>query len=651
MSNDVLKRQPLASIYNLALPIENTGNSVSRKFVSFSAKSREEIRVNQKAVTLNSQVVQTTLSNCPSDIISLSFFMWCARQHEYFHEKSAFEHLAPVVSRLIQKFSTVGGILEELKLVGCIIKPQTLLLLMRICWHGKMYDLVFEAAEEMVCRGYTPNTFAKNIVMDVLFKTEQFNAALRVLEDITAPNFLTFSIAVCNLCRLSDIVNLRNVLRKVLSNCYGLNPETFLSLLNCYCRLGRLEEALQLLCIMVTFGVPISVHTWSVLINGFCRSGQLDIAAYLLDKMASCGVSPDIVTCTSVIKGFLEADMLREAYSILSNMKSKGHYPDLVLSNVLIDCLAKVGRYEDALIVFYNLQKRRLTPDPYTFTSIMSIVCSSRLFLLLPLLINDLVIEPDLVMCNSLLSYYCKAGFPIGAVEFYNDMIDRGFTPDKYSYAGVLTGLCKLGRIHEAVNVYRGIVRGHFSHDAHIHTIIMNGLIRNGHFLKAIKLFREADAKNIQLDVVSYTVAINGLIRGGQAGEALNLLSRMKEYGVAPNMNTYSLLLGEFCKHRDFKKIKGILREMSDVGMEMDRHTFNLMKSCLCKSHTRSAFEVFVHLCESNLLPDEMHAILIDQFAHDVIADKSVHEANALKLHLDHNSDSDEFSCLAASVG
>lgn len=646
----LVKSQSLAAIHYLASPIQSPTTDKHKKFEAFL--TREEFYSKSSGnIVLNPQIVQKTLVDCRSDVVALSFFLWCARQPDYFHDRAAFSHMVNVVSRLIQRFSTLGGILEELARVGCVTKPQTLLLLLRIFWYGKMYELVFEAFEEMLGHGYTPNTFARNILVDVLFKIGKVDAALKVLEETEVPNFLSFSIAVCNLYKLNDLINMRNVLRDMLRNGYSLNPETFLSVLNCYCKLGRLEEALQLLSLMITLGVPTSVSVWTVLIDGFCKPGQLDVASFLLDKMVQTGCSPNIVTCTALVKGFLEAKMPNKAFKILSTMESKGCYPDLFLCNVLIDGLSKMGRYDEALDFFFNLQKQGLIPDPYTICSILSTICSSQEFLLLPLLISGLVIEPDLVMCNSLLNYFCKAGHPTGAIEFYNDMIDRGFKPDKYSYAGLLSGLCRSGRIREAVNVYDGIVQRHLGLDAHLHTIIIDGLIKTGNFHSAIKFFRKAALENFPLDVVSYTVAINGLLRGGRAGEAYNLFFQMKDLGITPNVYTYNLVLSGFCKDRNVKMIKGILQEMSDMGVVMDNSTWNLMKSFLYKWHCyRPVFELFVELWDSGLLPKKMYASLTDELGHDLLADDAP-KSNLVEVPDAGIASSDELCGLAVSVG
>ncbi|KAH7867359.1 hypothetical protein Vadar_032466 [Vaccinium darrowii] len=641
-SRRTIKTPSLLSIDNLSSPI---GCAINKLQYFYTATHCQPI---QDTIILTPQLVQSTLQHCPSDLIALSFFFWCARQPDYFHDRAAFHHMANVLNRFLQQLPTVKQVIKKLEGVGFVSKPQTFLLLLRIFWHGGMNNLVFEAFEEMIYYGYTPNTYARNIVIDVLFKVGRVDVALRMLKETEEPNFLSFNIAISNLCKLNDLVNIKDVLRQMLRKGYYLNAGTYSMVMNCFCKVGRLAEALQLLALMISLGNTISLTVWSTLIDGFCKSGELVMAGYLLEKMVESGCSPNVVTCTALIKGFMESKMLGSALQILSTMESKGCSADLVLCNVLIDCLSKTGMYDDALDVFFSFPTRELVPDSYTLCSLMSAVCKSGQFDILPILIDGIAIQTDLVVCNYLLSYFCKAGHPTGAVEFYNDMIDRGFKPDGYSYAGLLSGLCGTGRIGDALNVYRAIVRNQYCLDPHIHTIIMDGLVRSGKFQRAFRLFREAVAEKYPLDVVSYTVAIRGLLRGGRAGEACGVYRQMKEVGITPNAYTYKMMLSGFCREADIIMVRQIVQEMVDAGIELDYHELYKVKNLLLKSRcSRLALKLFVEMCSSELVLDKaMGALLLKGLSLGVKV-----RINWVDVGEVDTSGSDDISDVVASVG
>ncbi|CAN4113520.1 unnamed protein product [Withania somnifera] len=633
-SHRILKIESLSSFQTLFSQIQCFYNNPQS---SFSSRHYHSSPQNSRVI-LTPTIVHTTLSNIPSDILAFSFFLWCARQRNYFHDKGTLTHMVSIVSRLTQRFRTVKEILKELEKVGCVINPQTLLFLLRIYWFGGMYDRVFEAFEEILRYGYNPNIYSRNIVMDVLFKIERVEVALRVLKETQVPNFLSYSIAVCNLCKLNDLVNLQDVLMIMLRKGYFPNEETFLVILNCYYKGGCIVEGKQILGLMIVLGVPICERVWSILIDVHCKAGNMDAASRLLKKMVESGYSPNV------------SRMPSEAFGILDTMESKGCFPDLVLFNVLIDCFSKMGRYEDAINAFFLLCEQRLIPDSYTLCSLITTICLSKQFVELPLLITGFKIQPDLVACNSFLSYFCKAGYPAGAVEFYNDMIDRGFIADKYTFAGLLTGLCRSGRIDEAVKVYRGLVRSYIGLDSHILTVIINGLIKSGKFRKATSLIKKAASGKSQLDDISYSIAISGLLTGGELGEAYALFRQMKEVGLAPSKQTYNLILSGFCKRSDVSMVQEILLEMVDASVEIDHFSLRFMKNLLYRSrHSASLSTLLTDVSTSGILPREAYEELINELVYQVSI-RNVHMDGSSNVDFGTSS-SDEIQEVAVSIG
>ncbi|KAJ4959260.1 hypothetical protein NE237_026371 [Protea cynaroides] len=650
--NRILKNPSVKSFHQLRFLSSFSPNNNSIQISKIFSHSELPVRCQS---SLTPQIVESTLFNCPSDIIALSFFLWCARQPNYFHNRQSFDQMVVIFSRLTDRLKSVKALVRELECFGCYTKPQTFLILMRIYWRGGIYKLVLEAFEEMVGYGYSPNIFARNMVMDVFFKIGRVDAALGVLRDTRVPNFLTFNIAVCNLCKLNNLSGLWDVLQMMLRQGFYPNIETFVMVLNCYCKSGKLAESLQVLALMITRGIPISVTAWSVLIDGFCRAGRLDEASHLLKKMVGIGLSPTVVTYTSLIKGFMGSQMLDRAYKILNTMESGECFPDLVLCNVLIDSLSKIGRYDDALDIFLALHKMNLEPDSYTFSSVLSILCLSKRFALFPQLVRGFLVSADLVVCNSLLCFLCKAGFPSQAVDFYNDMVDRDFTPDRYSYTALLSGLCRAGRIEESVNVYHGIVMNSSGIDAHIHTVIIGELVKAGQINRAIRLFRKAITEKYPLDVVSYTVAIHGLLQGGRTGEAVTLYRQMKEVGVIPNTYTCNVMFHGLCKVRDLKSIKWLLGDMAEVGIDHDYVGLNMIFRFLVKSNR---FDSVLHLLDKmqdlRFMPNEATLeILLDGLARAGEAGDACYPS--LKDYLEDflfvdRTDSDDLHDVAGSV-
>ncbi|MQM18384.1 hypothetical protein Taro_051374 [Colocasia esculenta] len=563
-------------------------------------------------LVLTPRAVESTLSSCPSDVIALSFFLWCARQPEYFHGPRAFSLMVPVMDRLTERFGSVAAVVRELESVGCPRKAQTFLMLMRIYWRGGMFRLVLEAFDEMVGHNYAPNTFARNIVLDVLFKIGSIRRAFVFFTNTQCPNFLTFNVVISNLCRLKDWLGVRAVLRVMVEKRFSLDVGTFSMVLVCLQNAGRVMEVMQLVGFMIVSGKQLTTSVWTILIDAFCRLDRVEPACELLEKMVESGCSSSIVAYTTVIKRLLESRMTGRAFYLLDFMLSSGYKLDLVLCNILIDFFCKSKRYDDAIDLFLGLQKWNLKPDSYTLSSMMTILCASGKIELFPKLIAELDITIDLVTCNSLMNVLCKCGFPSVAVEFYDDMVDRGFLPDKFTFSGLLNALCKSGRIDDAVRVYHVIIKNGYFVDAHIHTVLIDGLIKGRKPHKAIGLFRRALSENYCLDVVSYTTAINGLLKGGMFKEACALFNEMKQFGCAPNTCTYNVMLRGLFKARKIGAVRKLLVDMAESGVKRDCISFNTMISYLLKfHHIHTALHIFTEMCDSGLQPSRISYLLV----------------------------------------
>ncbi|GAB4849940.1 hypothetical protein Ancab_029240 [Ancistrocladus abbreviatus] len=643
-----INSKSLRALFTLSSPsLKSIQETQSHKFHSTKEFGEQVSRPDSK-VSLSPLTVLSALRNCSSDLVALSFFMWCARQPNYFHDRRSIDHMVNVVSRLAQKFVSTNGIVRELESIGCVTKPQTFLLLLRIFWVGGTYNMVFDVFGEMIRLGYTPNTFACNVVMDVCLRIGLVGVGFKVLRETSAPNFLSFNIALCNLCKLNDLFNVKMVTRDMLARGYHPNVETFLMILNCFCKKGRIAEAFQVVGLMISLGIPVSVLVWSILIDGLCRNRRPIMANHLLEKMIDAGCIPNVVVYTSLVKGFMESQMVDDALRIIDHMESRGCQIDLVLYNVLIDCLAKMGRYDEALGILFEMRKWNFKPDMYTFSSLISTMS--------PKVINSFDFPKDLVVYNSLLNYFCKAGFPANAVKFYDRILSHGLIPDKYTYAGVLTALCGANKFDEAVKVYHGVVMNYFNLDAHVHAVIIGGLVKAGKYHSAIRLFREAVRKAYPLDVVSYTIAIQGLVRSKRAKEAFTLYNQMKELGIAPNTHTCRIMISSFVKDRDLDMLKQILQQMLDAGIDLDFVTCIKIADLIFKAKDcHPILSLLIEMRDSQLIPIKaMHVLL----AKGLVSSVEVADARHPLLggYLRNNSfvessSSDDLSDMAASIG
>lgn len=578
--------------------------------------------------------VESALFRCSSDLIRLKLFLWCGRQPNYYHQHHLFCCMVPVIERLTQKYQSVRGIIGELESYGFHTKAQTFMTLLRIYWCGGIHGSAVETFVEMSNFGYTPNTFARNMVIDVLFKLKQGDTALRIFKETPSPNFLSYNIVISNLCELSDWPTVCQTVKEMMRKGFVPDDRFFMGMLNCSCKSHRVREMFQVLGLMISLGYQLTVAAWSILIDEFCRIGKVCLALEFLKKMRNSGVCPNVVTYTTLIKGCFRKNMPVEVSNLLKNVEDEGLFYDLVISNTLIDCLAKSGRYDEATRVFCSLPGRNLRPDFYTYTSMLPVLSSSGNLSSLSDRLNSTDVFFDNVLYNSLLNFYCKTGHPQRAVELFHRLMAAGYTPDCYSFAGLLESLFKLRKITKAVDVYCSIIGDKLQADAYIHTIVLHGLIRASRFDLFLQFSNRAVDENYDLDVVSYTVIIHGLIESGRFEEAWILFDKMKELGLCPSTFTCNVILRCLCKRKDKGGIQQLLEFMSRENVDLDSFSYSILIVYLCKTCTsQSALRIYMEMRKLNLKPTKAaFSLLVETlFRSGAIDDAS----RLLKEHLE----------------
>ncbi|KAK4790039.1 hypothetical protein SAY86_017343 [Trapa natans] len=219
--------------------------------------------------TLSPRAVRSTLSNCPSDLIALRFFLWCAGQKNYCHDRDAFHFMASVLGRLTDRYTTVSGVLSELESVGYVVKAYAFLILMRIYWVGGFYEHVLETFEQMGRFGFFRSTFACNMVMDVLFKIGRADLAIHFLSQMQVGQY-------------HQAITLFN---SAMTKNYELDAVSYTVAIHGLLLDGRSSEASALFHKMKEIGLYPNVHTYNVMLSWFCKEKDVKMVVRLLEEM------------------------------------------------------------------------------------------------------------------------------------------------------------------------------------------------------------------------------------------------------------------------------------------------------------------------------------------------------------------------------
>ncbi|KAI5056146.1 hypothetical protein GOP47_0029667 [Adiantum capillus-veneris] len=220
------------------------------------------------------------------------------------------------------------------------------------------------------------------------------------------------------------------------------------ALLDMYVKCGELVRAQE-----VFDELPLrNAISWTVLITGYCQHGHGHKALVCFDRMKRSGLSPDAVTFSCILKACGSIGATKKGAEIHEEiLRNRMLAKDNVLCTALADMYVKCGQLSKAQQVFEKLPGL------------------------------------DVVAWNALIGGYCQHGHCLAAIECFDKMQQKGFSPDAATFASILkacgsTGAAEKGQTYfDTMSQTYGIVPC-----AEHHTSMADLFGRAGHFDKAI---------------------------------------------------------------------------------------------------------------------------------------------------------------------
>ncbi|XP_013734589.2 pentatricopeptide repeat-containing protein At2g39620 [Brassica napus] len=152
----------------------------------------------------------------------------------------------------------------------------------------------------------------------------------------------------------------------------------------------------------------------------------------------------------------------------------------------------------------------------------------------------DSVQYPGVVLCNSMIRGYTRAGLHREALELFRYMSEeKGIVPDKYSLSFALKACTGASDLERGLGIHELVSEMGFESDVYIGTALVEMYCKGGDLVSAREMFDEMPER----DTVSWNIMVSGLVQNGCFGEAWRLFRDMCLSGVEINhVSLYNLI-------------------------------------------------------------------------------------------------------------
>ncbi|KAJ0968222.1 hypothetical protein J5N97_025139 [Dioscorea zingiberensis] len=399
-----------------------------------------------------------------------------------------------------------------------------------------------------------PNVFLYNNLIRCHSHHGSFSGVLRFYNQMLwrgiSPDGFTFPPVLKACGCLPDAQTGRAVHSQVLRLGYESDLFILNGLIAMYAKSGAIASA----CKMFDRLEERNVVSWTSVISGFAQNGLALQALRLFREMRRCSsdVRQDFVSLVSVLKAYTDVEDLGQGSSV-QGLVIKGGFedePDLLIT--LTAMYAKCGQ----------------------------VLAAKSLF--------DLVLQPDVILWNAMISGYVKNGCCHEAVELFRRMIARNVRPDSITIRSAISACAQVGSLEVGRWMGDYTARTEYGDDVFVNTALIDMYSKCGSLAQAHQVFDAIPCK----DVVVWSAIIAGYGLHGRGHEAIDLFHRMRDAGVRPNDVTFIGLLSA-CNHT------GLVEEgwkyfhcMRELGIEARHQHYACVVDLLARAgHVEEAYK------------------------------------------------------------
>ncbi|KAL4564372.1 hypothetical protein LXL04_028433 [Taraxacum kok-saghyz] len=533
------------------------------------------------------------------------------------------------------------------------------------------FDFVFHILDEMTKKGVHPSVVTYNIIINGLCKVGRTNEAYDLLKSTHGDN-VTYTTLLHGYIQEKDSMGLLmtkktleeahvcmdvvmcNTLLKALfligsfEDVYTLykgmpdmnlvaNDVTFCTLIDGYCKFGRIEEALEVFDEFRRTSMD-SVTCYNSIINGLCKTKMIDMAIQVFIELNERGMvlNPNIyrmllqsIITTTGPHGILDfvssiENLGLESFHIICNnalcylcdrgfsvsandlymfMRKNGSFFTINSYNSFLELLFKDQEIGLEKIYVIDFVKAFGIFDPRVSKIILHYLCmkdinlaikflKSRSKITFPVPIFKKLIKNGLVMDAFKLMIGSKEKLPFMDVVDYTILVDK---------------LSKEGHIRKALEICDLATKHGVSLNVITYNSIINGLCHQGCFLEAFRLFHSLEKKKIDINPseITYATLIDALSKERYLLDAKELFNRMVLKGFNPNIRVYNSLINGYSKLGMLPEVLKVVASLDEKGVKPDEFTVSAVINSFCRNgNMEGALEYYFDSGNKGLSPD-----------------------------------------------
>ncbi|CAH9097858.1 unnamed protein product [Cuscuta europaea] len=292
-----------------------------------------------------------------------------------------------------------------------------------------------------------------------------------------------------------------------------------------------------------------------------------------------------------IMKIFAESGEFKAMWRLVDEMCEKGHSITARTFNIVICACGEAGLARKVVEMFLKSINFNYRPFKHSFNAILQSLLTVKQYKLIEWVYEQMLDKghsPDVLTYNIILCAKYRLGKHDQFHRLLDEMGKNGFSPDLHTFNILLHALGKWDKPLAALNLLNHMSEVGCDPTILHFTTLIDGLSRAGNLDACKYFFDRMVTQGIEPDVVCYTVMITGYVMSGEFDNAKGLFSEMTNRGELPNAFTYNSMIRGFCMERKFEDACLMLKEMELKGRNPNFVVYSTLINCLQKAGKHS---------------------------------------------------------------
>ncbi|KAG9446947.1 hypothetical protein H6P81_013075 [Aristolochia fimbriata] len=267
---------------------------------------------------------------------------------------------------------------------GCTPNADTHYLTIESLFSRSLFDDAWSVCEKLLQSGNLPSNEKIGKIITGLCKGFRAKDAhlvyLMAKEKEILPPKATLNLLISKLCGDDDTVHTALELLEGFSEKsrkYAIKP--FYNVLHALSRIGKAEDAKNLLNKMIESGPPPGNAVFNSVISTLSKAGDMEKAIALKNLMASRGLRPDVFAYSIIMSGYAKGGQMDDAYKIFSEAKKVHSKLSRVTYHILIRGYCKLEQFEKALQCLREMKEDGVQPNHDEYNKLIQSLCLKAL--------------------------------------------------------------------------------------------------------------------------------------------------------------------------------------------------------------------------------------------------------------------------------